>query len=176
MSEAAVRAYAEAKRFGAATVERWLGHAETDRAALLALAERLRLGENQFRDLLDQLEDIAARQQSSPAAVLASAPVHAVLERGLGRNEAINALKVALRRLRYPQLSAVEASLAALAKQLRLPAGAGLEFPENLEGSQVTITLRAGSPAELRARAASLVAAVARDEVDEMFRLLEGRW
>ena len=176
MSEDRVRSYAQAKRFSRATVERWLARPACDRDALLDLAVRLRLGENQVRDLFDLLEDIAARSGTAPGEVLASSAVSSTLSGGLGRNEAIKALKSVLRRLRYPKLSEIEERLAALGKSLRLPAGAVISFPQHLEGEHVSVTLRAASPAELRAQAAALALAVGRIEIDEMFRLLEGEW
>jgi hypothetical protein len=176
MSDAAVHAYATQRQFSAATLSRWLAEPAADRDALLALATRLRLGENQFRDVYDAAADVAARDGSSIAAVLEAAPVHAAWAGSAGRNEAIRALKLALRRLRYPQLSAAEHRLAALAKQLALPAGVRIEFPPDLEGEEVTVTVRARSAAELRARSEALAAASRAAAVDDMFALLEGAW
>lgn len=176
MSESQVRAYAAAKRFGGALLERWLAQPPVDRDALLALAEQLRLGENQLRDVLDDLTAIGARRTCGPSAVLGIDAVRAVLARPLGRNEAIRALKQALRRLRYPQLSAVEADLAQRVKALRLPAGVRVELPENLEGEHLAVTLRASSAAELRGQAAAVAAALRADTLDEMFALLGGHW
>jgi len=176
MADDAIRAYAAARRFGAATLERWLGLTPAARAALLALAERCRLGENQFRDVLDDLVDIAVRRDADPSAVLEDPAIAALWRRGLGRNQAIKALKDVLRGLRHPQRTAIEARLAALARSLRLPAGAQLTWPPGLEGEQLTLTLRAGSVAELRAQAAAVAAVAGDAAVDEMFALLEGRW
>jgi len=174
MSDDAVRAYGRGRRFSDATMQRWLRHAAPDREAMLQLAERLRLGENQFRDLLDVLEDIASRQESAIATVIGTEPVAAVLARGLGRNETLRALRHALRRRRYPQLVQAETAMADLARRLRLPAWTRVEWPENLEGDELSVTIRAGSATELRARLGEVAAALARPEVDEMFRLLEG--
>lgn len=174
MAEDAVWAYAAARRFGPITTQRWLRHTQPDRDALLRLTERLRLGENQFRDVLDALEDIAARRNTTLAALVVMSPLATVLDGGRGRNQTLRALRDALRRLRYPQLTTTETALASLAKRLRLPAGVRLEFPENLEGDQVSITICATSAAELRDRAAAVAAIAGRPEIEEMFRLLEG--
>src|SRR5262245_1618753 len=176
MSESAVRAYAAEKRFAAATVARWLAHAPSDRDALLELATRLRLGENQLRDMLDDLAAIGARRGCGIATVLDDADLRVVLARPLGRNEAVKALKQVLRRLRYPQLSAAERRLAELVRSLRLPAGVSFTLPENLEGEQVAVTLRARSATELRAQSAALTAALHGAVVDELFAVLGGRW
>ena len=176
MSEAAVRAYAQEKHFSAATLERWLDRPEAEREILLQMVQRLRLGENQFRDIIDQLEDVAARQRSTLVAVVGSAPIRETLERGLGRNETIRMLKHHLRRLRYPQLASAEQRLAELAKHLRFPTGVRIDFPEHLEGEYLTVTVRARSVAELQAQAASLTSAAHRTELEEMFSVLEGNW
>ena len=176
MSESEIRRYAAARHFSAATLSRWLAEAVADRDALLELAQRLRLGENQFRDLYDDAADLAARDGVALAAVLDGAVGRAVPARPLGRNEALRALRQALRRLRYPQLTAVEGRLAVLARGLRLPAGLRVEFPAHLEGEEVTVVLRARSAAELRSQAAALAAAVQDAALDEMFALLAGEW
>jgi len=175
-TDSPVVAYARERRFSPATLERWLRLAVEDREALLQLAVRLRLGENHFRDVLDLTEDIAAHQETTLHAVLASEAVTAVLGRGLGRNEMLKQLKDALRRERYPQLAATEAALADLVKELRLPPGVRVTFPENLEGDTVTVTLQAASPDELRARTRALAALIEQSRIDELFRLLGGGW
>ena len=176
MSESAARAFAESRRFAAATRERWLALAPADRDALLEIAERLRLGENQFRDVMDDLSAIAARRGVSLASIAGGAELADVLARPLGRNDAIKAVKQVLRGLRYPQLERAAERLAALGKQLRLPAGARIELPEHLEGEHLAVTLRARSAAELRAQASAVAQALQRDVLDEMFAVLEGRW
>jgi len=176
MAESAVRAYAADKHFAPATLERWLALPAAGRDALLDLCVRLRLGENQFRDVLDDATAIAARHTTTVAAIVTGAEIAAVLARGQGRNETIKALKTALRRLRYPQLVVAEQRLRELARALRLPAGIDVVLPENLEGDAVTMTLRGRSAAELRAQARALAAALAGTEIEEMFAVLEGRW
>lgn len=176
MSESAVRAYAAEKRFAGGLLARWLAQPADGRDALLELAGHLRLGENQLRDVLDDLAAIGARRDCGIAAVLGDDAVRGVLARSLGRNEALRALKQTLRRLRYPQLSQAEQRLAELVRSLRLPSGMRVELPENLEGEHIALTLRARSAAELRAQARALAAAVQNDALDEMFAVLGGEW
>jgi len=169
----AARAFAASRRFSAATRDRWLRLRDDDRNTLLQLAERLRLGENQFRDLLDWSEEIAVRDRCSIAAVWARAPMATALARDLGRNEMIAAIKSALRRLRFPQLAAVETRLAELARRLKLPRGVRIRFPEHLEGDEVSVEMSARSAAGLRAQADALQRALSAPEFDEIFRALE---
>jgi hypothetical protein len=172
----AVRAYAGAKRFAAVTVERWQRWEEADQNALLTIVERLRLGENHVRDLLDALEAIVARRSCTFADVLAEQSVTAVLAAGHARNETVHALKLALRRLRFPQLTATEERLRATVKQMGLPTGATITLPEGLEGEEVLLSVRATSAAELRRRVAAVAAAVDGAAVDEIYRVLGGEW
>jgi hypothetical protein len=174
--ETEIRAYAERRRFGAGVLGRWLGQPAGDRAALLALVGKLRLGENQVRDLIDRLEDVAARRGTTPGAVLADPMVAGVLERDLGRNEAIHALRLALDRLRYPRRSSVEAGIRQLVKGLDLPSGVKVELPAELEGDSVSFTVSAATAGELRARVQLLAASLRREEVDRIYALLDGRW
>jgi hypothetical protein len=174
MAEAEIRDYARDRRLRAATVERWLGHAPADRAAVLAVTRELRLGENQLCDVFDALEDIAVRRDCSIASILDGDVVKAALGRDLGRSDRIKMLKACLRRLRYPQLSAAEDRVAELTRELGLPGGTRLEVPEFLEGDAVTVTLRAKSAADLRAKASRLAEAVAQPQCEEIFAILEG--
>jgi hypothetical protein len=176
MSESAIRAYAVEKRFAAGLLARWLAQPADDRDAVLELATHLRLGENQLRDVLDDLAAIGARRACGIAAVLRDEALRGVLARSLGRNEALKALKRTLRRLRYPQLSSAEQHLAELARSLRLPSGVRVELPENLEGEHLAVTLRARTATELRAQARAVAALVQNQAVDEMFAVLGGEW
>jgi hypothetical protein len=63
-----------------------------------------------------------------------------------------------------------------MAKALGLPPGVEVYFPENLEGEEVSVHLRANSAAQLRERVERLTTVMRRAEVDEIFRLLEGDW
>jgi hypothetical protein len=172
--EQAVLAYGREKRFSAATMRRWLSRSTGEQRQLLDLAAQLRLGENQFRDFLDLLQDIAARRGVSIAALLEGPEVQAVWAQGRGRNEAIKALRATLRRIRYPHLVAAERRVAELVRRLKLPAGVDLQAPLNLEGNEVTIHLRGKSASEIRSRAAALAVALELAEVDEVYRILEG--
>jgi hypothetical protein len=176
MSEATIRAYAGDKRFAAPLLERWLALPAADRDAVLELAVALRLGENQVRDVLDDLLAIAARCGRSAADVLSGAELATIRARGLGRNEAVRAVKLALRRLRYPQLTAAEHRLAEQVKALGLPAGVRFELPENLEGEHIAVVLRGRSAAELRAQADAVAAALRQAPLEAMFDLLGGSW
>jgi hypothetical protein len=174
VADETLRAYAAQKRFSTATLERCVRCSPADQAVLLALAQRLRLGENHVRDVLDALETIAARRQCTFADVVADDTITQALQDGRGRNEQLHALKQGLRRLRFPQLVEAQQRLKSLVHALRFPRGVVVTFPEYLEGEEIVISVRAASAALLRTRAAELTAQLEGAELDEMYRILGG--
>jgi ribonuclease D len=159
--DAAFHAFATERRFRPATVERWSHLQEQDAAALLALMQELRPSENQLRDLWKWIEEIAARDQSSLASVLASEPLTATRRRNVSRNDRLKLVKGALRRQRFPQLAATEDRLAGFVRELGLPRNVRVTLPEFLEGDAIQVAITASSPAALRAAADALQAAAA---------------
>ena len=106
---ARIAAFAGARRLRAEIEARWQALKEADGIALLDLAEDLRLGANDFRDILEWAEEIAARDSSSIRTVLDAEEVRSARSRARGRNEKVKLVREALRRLRFPQLAAREA-------------------------------------------------------------------
>jgi len=169
---ARIEAFARARPLHPELLDRWMSAAEPDAAALLELAESLRLGENHLRDLFEWAEEIAARERGTVAAVLASTPVQAVRSRGLGRNETIKAVREALRRLRFPQLAALQERLSRCVRALRLPPDVRLVLPENLNDDEIRIEVRARDSVALAKALTGLREAIGRPEMEELFGLL----
>ncbi len=168
----AIHSYAGARAYSAATTERWLRLAPADGDALLQLASDLRLGENQLRDLWDWAEEIGERDRLTLGQVLSAEPVAAARARQLGRNDRLKGVKAALRRLRFPQLVALEDRLAELIRTLQLPRTVCITLPEQLEGDHVRIEIRADSVAAWRDAASALLAASHTPAGAELFALL----
>lgn len=169
-----VDSFAAAHRLQAPLLEQWRALAAGDAVAIVDLAELLRLGENHLRDVLDWADEIAVRDGTTIAAVLGAEPLRAVLARDLGRNEAIKAVREALRRLRFPRLVETEDRLARQVRELRLPPGVRLVLPANLNDTEVRIEIRAVDAESLRAAVDSLRAAVQRRELADLFALMNG--
>jgi len=170
--DAAFRAFAAERRYGAATLERWARLAPPDAAALGELVHELRLGENQLRDLWEWLDEIAARDGETLAAVLASDPVRTARQRHLSRNDRLKLIKGVLRKRRFPQLAAHEERLAALVHELNLPRAVRVTLPEFLEGDALHLEIVADSIDALRAAAEALRAAAHTSACAELFTLL----
>ncbi len=171
--EVQIRTYTAERTYSPATVDRWLRLAPPDAAALLALARELRLGENQLRDLWDWAEEIAARDGICVSQVLTAGPLADARTRGRGRNDTLKAIKGALRRLRFPQLAAVEDRLSALVRELGLPRNVRVTLPEFLEGDQLHIHIVAESTNTLRHAASALLQAADTVACQQIFTLLE---
>jgi hypothetical protein len=170
--QVAIRSYAGARMYSAATTERWLRLPGGDGDALLQLATELRLGENQLRDLWEWAEEIGTRDQLTLSRVLSAPPIATARARQLGRNDRLKVIKAALRRLRFPQLAAVEDRLADLVRTLALPRNVRITLPEQLEGDLVRIEITADSIAAWRAAATALLAASDTPAGVELFALL----
>ena len=158
--------YAKEGQIKPATVERMrvLGRESCD--AVVDLLVPLKVSENQLRDFLDLREDTAARRGATVADVLTDDEIEAVRRREIGRSDKIKALKACLRRLRYPQLSAALDTIELLKREMELPRSCTLELPENLEGDEVVVTLRASSVAQLRSRVDALQRALGGERLD----------
>lgn len=172
-TESAIRSFADQRRYRATTVDRWLALAVTDAAALLDVAEPLRLGENQLCDLWGWLDEIATRDATSLAAVLNSPALAKALQSKVGRNDKIKLLKTALRRLRYPQLVEVEDRLAALIRHLALPREVRVSVPDFLEGDTLRVEITVRDATALQAAAGALLRAAEQPSCAAIFRLLE---
>ncbi len=169
---AALDRFAAGRHYREATVAKWKALAPADAGTLLELAEDLRLGENQLRDLWEWAEAIAAREESSLEQVLRAAPLPAIRRRAIGRSERLKLIKAALRRRRFPQLTATETRLAELVRALRLPATVRVTLPEFLDGQSLHLAIVADSPAAIQDAATALHDAAAQPACEALFRLL----
>ena len=118
-----VRSYAATRRLDARLVTRWLGWPPADAAALLDVAEGLGLGANQIGDFMTWLEEIGARDGTSPGEVLGTPEVRGLLRAPLGRGDKLKRLKAQVRARRFPRLAAAERALEAAVRDLALGDG-----------------------------------------------------
>jgi len=169
----AVRAYGVARQIDARLIDRWLGWASGDAAALLDVADALRLGSNHLGDVMTWLEEIAARDGTAPRDTLRAPGIRGVLNTRLGRSDKLKRVKALLRSQRFPRLVAVEQALDAAIRDLDLGAGVTVRFPPGLDGDELTIEVRARRPDGLRDATTRLHAAVSEGGFDRVFALLD---
>jgi hypothetical protein len=148
---------------------------DEQRTALARVVDTLRPSPRHLADVLDWLEDIAARAGGHPSAVLAAPTLRAALASGGGASDRLKRWKEALRRLRYPRLAAREQEFAAVVRALDLGRGVAITPPPGFEGGGVTVTIRSGSLAELVSALDALERARRSGELARLFEIGESR-
>jgi hypothetical protein len=144
-----------------------------ERAALGAVVEALRPSARHLTDILDWLDDIAARDCVRPAAALADPGLHTVLRFRGSQADRLKRWKERLRRVRYPRLAARESTIADLVRAMDLGGAIAVAPPPVLEGGVVTFTFTARSTDELAVALARLRDRIVRGDVDRLFALLD---
>ena len=124
--------------------------------------------------MLDWLDDIAARDGTRPAAVLAAPALRTALASSGSAPDRLKRWKEALRRLRYPAARRARAgdSRRRCGRSTSVAASRSRRRPA-LEGGTITITIRAGSPTELDASLDRLDAARRAGALARLFALLD---
>jgi hypothetical protein len=135
---------------------RTAGWNDDERTALAAVIEALRPSARHLVDVLDWLDDIAARDGVRPAALLGNPNLRAALAGPGSPPDRLKRWKEQLRRLRYPRLAARQMEFAAAVRALDLGRGVAVTPPASFEGGTVTVTIRADSAEELHAIVARL--------------------
>jgi hypothetical protein len=146
---------------------------DDERAALRTVVASLRPSARHLTDMLDWLDDIAARDGTRAGAVLAEPELTAALRSGSSAPERLKHWKERLRRLRYPRLAARERALDDAIRRLALGTAITLAPPADLEGGVLTVTIRARSSDELAAAVECLRERLARGDVERLFALLD---
>jgi hypothetical protein len=173
MTAQRIQEYALSKGFHSQIKERWLSWEANDGAALLDIALTLKAGENQLRDLMDWLEEIALRDGVAIGELLQSKTISDIrTDPRLGRADRLKRIKHQIRRIRFPRLSQIEDLIQAKIRQLKLPSAVRLSVPAGLEGGDLQIELTAGSPAEFKNILAKLSVAAESESLAEIYVLL----
>ena len=145
-----IAAYAQRKRLSGTTLARWQAWPATDQAALFSLLQDLQCGENHLKDLLDWLEEIAARDEQSVTDILERRELRSARTTPGSRHDKLKAVKTMLRKIRYPRLTRLEENVRQAVKALDLGRVGQVSFPPDFEGDEVTLTLTVRNVHELR--------------------------
>lgn len=146
---------------------------EDRRAALASLVAELRPSAHHLSDILDWLDDIAARDDALPGAILDDAELRAIATAGGSAPERLKRWKERLRRLRYPRLAQRERAVAEHVRAMACGPSLTIAPPAGLEGGVVTVTIRARSVDELAHAVETLRHRVAHGDVARLFALLD---
>lgn len=141
--EEKIRALASERRLPESAVRRWLAMDEASREALFDLAHGLRMRTGQIAAALDTLHEIALREQTTVAAILARDEIKRAAQFKGPAPARASAVLDAVRTFRFPRLKATERRLRAEIKAFKLPAGISVVLPKDLGSDEVTVSLRA---------------------------------
>jgi hypothetical protein len=175
MAEEGIRAYCRLKGFHKQTEARWLGLGAGDGAALLALVQELKVGENHLKDFLDWLEEIALRDGVNVAAILARDEMSRIMsDPRLGRNDKLKRLKDELRRLRFPRMARIEEEIQRRIREMKLKPQILVVVPPGLESGAVTVQVKATNYDEMMRLVEDLMQLSKGEQMKEIFALLRG--
>jgi hypothetical protein len=126
--------------------------------ALLPLLTAIRWSRANLDNALTWLAESARLTRERPAALLARSGVMELVDRGLSPNDLAAGVLAALRRLRYPATTTLEARFAALSRKLLHGSRIKLRPSQGFESDAVTIEMTVRRPAELFKAAGELAA------------------
>ena len=147
--DAQIRELAAARRLPPSQLARWLAMDAASRAALLEIANAVRLRTGQLVMVIDLLEEVAVREQVAVADILDRPEIRRIARGPGSAPSRASALLEALRTLRYPRLKKMQQQLRAEVSALKLPRAISLDLPKDLGSDEVTISIRVRSAAEL---------------------------
>ncbi|HKY07616.1 MAG TPA: hypothetical protein VJQ55_05220 [Candidatus Binatia bacterium] len=176
MAESAIRDYAERKGFHQQTLDRWLGWAPADRDALAEIAVGLKVSENHLREMMDWLEEIGLRDNTTVSEILTRSTIESSKsDPRLGRADKLKRIKEHLRRWRFPRLAALEESVRLKVQALKLPASIQLSVPPGLEGGRVQVSFSARNLDEFEKLTHRLSDVASSGILSEIFEFLSGQ-
>ena len=152
-----IRSLAARRRLPDSHLARWLAMDSGSRAALLDIAERLKLRTGQLVAAIDLLDEICVREGERPTAILSRDSVRRAAN-GSGSAPARAAAFIdALRAIRFPRLRRAMERMASELAALRLPAGIEVVLPKDLHSDELMVRLQAKTGREMRRLIESLV-------------------
>jgi ParB-like chromosome segregation protein Spo0J len=133
------------------TAQEMLRLGAEERAALLALIERLNLGVNLQKELVGMLIDISRRDCKGIGEVLSLPAIAGIIRdesEALGKRT--EGVRREIKRMRYPGLAAKEREFAEFVRECELGSGMKIEPPAFFEGGDYAMTARFRSEEEFK--------------------------
>ena len=151
----------------------WAGSLDAaDRQAVLPVFAGLQLGSNRAQECAVYIDEVCQRDACTAAALFERLGIPALLadpqRSGPQKREAV---RHALRQVRYPQLTAHEQRYREAVRRLRLPPAIALRPPPYFENRQYQVSFSFARRQELRHAAQRLLDAADSDAMDELFEL-----
>ena len=139
------------------------------------IAFAFKVSENQLRDAMDWLEEIALRDQSTIHEILGVNVITEIhTDPRLGRADKVKRIKDQLRRMRFPRLAETEDAIQKKLQSLKLHPEIRVSVPPGLEGGRIQVEISAASREELRRASKKLSEATENELTAEIFTLLSG--
>lgn len=137
---------------------------------LARLFRKLPMGLNKQREILQNLKEIAIREDGTLSDLLADEPIAAILnDTDADGNQKVGALRRYLRKRRYPRIVAVEEAFNTCVRNLGLRGDIHVAPPPGFEGTTCTLTIRANDVASLQRASGKLARAVENPSVSKLF-------
>jgi hypothetical protein len=150
-TDAEIRTLAAERHLDGPHLQMWLRMDADSRAALLVVARRLKFRTGQIVVALELLDEIAVREGTAAAAILAREGLARIAAGTAPAPARARALLDALRAIRYPRLGRTLERIRAELLALKLPRAISIEVPRELNSDELAITLRVRSAEELDA-------------------------
>ena len=148
---------------------------EADSVTVGRLVEILKPSLNQLKDFSSLAREISNRDNTSIAAQFESEEALAVLENEkLSRNDKLNSIGKILRDKRFPFKAELEKRLTKLQSDIRKNHGLKIEYPKDLEGVELKISISGKSPADFKEKSRQLEALSESKELEQIFSELLG--
>jgi hypothetical protein len=167
-----VLSWAEARHLDTEHIQRWLALDAASAAAILHAASSLGLRTGQAQAALEMLEEIALREGTDAASILARAPFKRILEGAGSAPARARAFVNELRVMRFPRLGRALEELKAEVAALKLPRTVRMVLPKDLGSDELRIELRVRDGEELRASVRTLESRIA--AIERILALIGG--
>jgi len=141
-----------------------------DALALANLFERFPMGLNKQREIVQNVREIAIREDRTARRVLEDDSFQAILrDDALDGNQKTRQIRVLLKKRRFPRIAEAEKAFNEGLRQLGLGGEVQVTPPPGFEGSTITLTIRANDLKGLKRACHKLTRAIENPLVTQMF-------
>lgn len=141
-----------------------------DAGHLALLFKKMPMGLNKQREILQNLKEIAAREDRTVSDLLEEEPLAAIInDDSLDGNQKVNSLRAYLRKRRYPRMVAVEEKFYACVRNLGLGGEIQVSPPPGFENSNCTMTIRINNLDSLKRASRKIAHAVEHPSINQLF-------
>ena len=146
-----------------------------DLPALMELAEKMKMGGNKWKTMLQLVDEICRIRNIKACEFLEEKDCRSFLEnRDLQGPVIYRQFKQLLDRQRNPELSQLREQFDGLSKGLKLPQGVQMENDDFFEKEELLLKIKASSAKELLSQLERLTDCLDQSEMEAIFRMLKG--